>query len=164
VFRENVQNRTTSRGKPSPSVPRLPAVRFRTRYYLRWDSGGKEPPERFRRTARSAGLPLSRIPEQLENALQAICLSRKEGLLNLGGPRFFLIQTRSRRSAGIPLGSNPPQARPYRSTRRLGRQLSPSRCARRNAKFVKLLRARKLTMAEIGDMFGLSTGRMRLKS
>ena len=34
--------------------------------------------------------------------------------------------------------------------------------ARRNAKIVKLLRARKLTMAKIGDMFGLSTGAIAL--
>ena len=33
---------------------------------------------------------------------------------------------------------------------------------RRNAKIVKLLRARKLTMAEIGGMFGLSTGAIAL--
>ena len=33
---------------------------------------------------------------------------------------------------------------------------------RRNEKIVKLLRARKLTMAEIGDMFGLSTGAIAL--
>ena len=34
--------------------------------------------------------------------------------------------------------------------------------ARRNAKIVKLLRARKLTMDEIGDMFDLSTGAIAL--
>ena len=34
--------------------------------------------------------------------------------------------------------------------------------ARRNAKIVKLLRARKLTMAAIGNMFGLSTGAIAL--
>jgi hypothetical protein len=33
---------------------------------------------------------------------------------------------------------------------------------RRNAKIVKLLRARKLTMAEIGGMYGLSTGTIAL--
>ena len=33
---------------------------------------------------------------------------------------------------------------------------------RRNAKIVKLLRARKLTMAKIGEMFGLSTGAIAL--
>ena len=34
--------------------------------------------------------------------------------------------------------------------------------ARRNEKIVKLLRARELTIAEIGDMFGLSTGAIAL--
>ena len=34
---------------------------------------------------------------------------------------------------------------------------------RRNAKIVKLLRARKLTMAEIGDMVGLSSGAIALR-
>ena len=34
--------------------------------------------------------------------------------------------------------------------------------ARRNARIVKLLRARKLTFAEIGDMFGLSNGAIAL--
>ena len=34
--------------------------------------------------------------------------------------------------------------------------------ARRNAKIVKLLRARELTMDEIGDMFGLSRGAIAL--
>ena len=46
---------------------------------------GKRPPRRGSPHRSKPGLPLSRIPEQLENALQAIRLSREEGLQNLGG-------------------------------------------------------------------------------